>query len=220
MKANDDTYAMYCEHRDIPKIGECSLCHTRIHPILLGEINSDEYLYIILECPECGEIFISKYKKSQSVDRSWTGFDYNLDSVVPIRPKKKVFYKKISDISEVFEKTYHQAQIAEGNGLDQIAGIGYRRSLEFLVKDYLKYRIPNKTSDIESKFLGKCIEMIDNVNIQKMAKGATWIGNDETHYIRKWENKDITDLKKLIDLTLSWMELEFKTEEYTNDMNL
>ena len=53
-----------------------------------------------------------------------------------------------------------------------------------------------------------------------MAKGATWLGNDETHYVKKWENKDITDLKNLIDLTLAWIGLELKTEEYTNDMNL
>ena len=79
---------------------------------------------------------------------------------------------------------------------------------------------PEEEEIIKTSFLGKCIDMIENVNIRNMAKGATWLGNDETHYVKKWENKDIKDLKNMIDLTLSWMSLEIKTEEYKKEMNL
>ena len=54
--------------------------------------------------------------------------------------------------------------------------------------------------------------------IQTVAKRALWLGNDETHYLRKWEDKDLTDLRKLIDLTIHWIEMEKLSEEYIEDM--
>ena len=69
--------------------------------------------------------------------------------------------------------------------------------------------------DIKKKFLGACIEeYIDGGNIKKCAMRAVWIGNDETHYIRIWEDKDVKDLKDLIDVTLFWKESEYKAEQY------
>ena len=53
-----------------------------------------------------------------------------------------------------------------------------------------------------------------------MAKGAIWLGNDETHYERKWVDKDIDDLKTLIDLTLHWINYETLTEQYKESMNI
>ena len=38
----------------------------------------------------------------------------------------------------MFLTIYNQSLSAEDNNLDQIAGIGYRKALEFLIKDYLK----------------------------------------------------------------------------------
>jgi hypothetical protein len=40
------------------------------------------------------------------------------------------------------------------------------------------------------------------------------LGNDELHYVRKWENKDINDLKKLIDATLHYISLEKLKESF------
>jgi hypothetical protein len=40
---------------------------------------------------------------------------------------------------------------------------------------------------------------------ESMAERATWLGNDETHYIRKWEDKDLQDMKRLITLTTYWI---------------
>jgi hypothetical protein len=51
-----------------------------------------------------------------------------------------------------------------------------------------------------------------------MAKRATWLGNDETHYVRTWEGKDLKDLKTLIRLTIHWVEMEAETERYEQEM--
>jgi hypothetical protein len=101
----------------------------------------------------------------------------------------------------------------------EICGVGYRKSLEFLIKDYLIKLDSTKEAEIKIKFLGKCIEEdIKNENIKNVAKRATWLGNDETHYLKKWEGKDLQDLKNLIDLTVHWLEMEDLTQKAIDDM--
>jgi hypothetical protein len=68
-------------------------------------------------------------------------------------------------------------------------------------------------------FLGKCIDTyINDLNLKECARRAAWLGNDETHYIRKWEDKDVNDLKTLIRLTVNWIENVLLTEEYISSM--
>lgn len=45
------------------------------------------------------------------------------------------------------------------------------------------------------------------------ASRAAWLGNDETHYVRKWEQADLESLKKFIQLTMHWIEMEELTKE-------
>jgi len=54
--------------------------------------------------------------------------------------------------------------------------------------------------------------------VKDCVERAVWLGNDETHYVRKWEASDISDLKMLIDLTAHWMTSELLTERYLKDM--
>ena len=66
-----------------------------------------------------------------------------------------------------------------------------------------------------------CIkEDISSTNIKAVAARATWIGNDETHYVRKWEDKDIKDLIGMIDLTIRWIESEVETKRLLDEMPL
>jgi len=67
--------------------------------------------------------------------------------------------------------------------------------------------------------LSSCIkEYVEDNKIKSVAKRAIWLGNDETHYIKKWEGKKLTDLKKLIELTIHWIEMEKLTQSFENDM--
>lgn len=43
-----------------------------------------------------------------------------------------------------------------------------------------------------------------------------WLGNDETHYVRRWEEKDLSDLKRLISMTVSWIDLVMDSEATRN----
>lgn len=59
---------------------------------------------------------------------------------------------------------------------------------------------------------------IGDTNIKNVAKRAVWLGNDETHYIRVWEDKDLSFLKQLIDLTIHWIEAEELTKTMMEEM--
>ncbi len=48
--------------------------------------------------------------------------------------------------------------------------------------------------------------------------GAFWLGNDETHYLRKWEQHDVDDLVTLIKLTTNWIEIEHLSKSYVEEM--
>ena len=74
--------------------------------------------------------------------------------------------------------------------------------------------------NIKKKFLNNCIqENVQNDNIKNVAKRTVWLGNDETHYVRQWEDKDVQYLKKLIDLTVRWIENEIETEQVLQEIN-
>lgn len=101
----------------------------------------------------------------------------------------------------------YKAEQAEAQSLNSIAGVGYRKALEFLIKDYCISNNPSDTSKIEQSPLSFVIEnYIDSENIKTLAKAATWIGNDETHYVRKHHDYDCNSLKAFIEVTVRFID--------------
>ena len=204
------------------KPDECPICHHGIDPTILGAFGdsarytSDEGLQVFFGCPrgQCLRTFIGFYRCA-----SGNFTNGQLIRVEPMKEKSKSFSSIIKDISPSFVSIYNQAYSAEQLNLLEICGVGYRKSLEFLIKDYLIIKCPEQKRDIEKNTLGNCIATyIENKSIKDVAQRAVWLGNDETHYLRKWEGKDLVDLKKLVDLTVHWFEMEKLTEDITNDM--
>ena len=135
--------------------------------------------------------------------------------------------ESIQEISPTFSDVYNQALASEAFELSQLTGIGLRKALEFLIKDFAITRIDEdeddekkkKEEEIRAMFLGACInKYIDDRRLKATAHRASWLGNDETHYTRRWEDKDIEDLKVLIQLTMNWVENVLLTDEYTDSM--
>lgn len=200
----------------------CPICHYAIDPIShvafcnLGKWRLPECLQAIFRCTrqDCMSLFIAYYR---ALDTSCHDFIYITSK--PISLRGRTFTDTINNISPNFCEIYNQSLSAEQKNLNEICGVGYRKALEFLIKDYLIKKFPEEREDIISQFLGQCIEQnITNDKIKNMAKRATWLGNDETHYLRKWEEKDLKDLKKLIDATLYWIEIEKLTEDIQQEM--
>ena len=206
----------------------CPLCHNMIIPIELGaylngKMTSSPTLQIVNRCPNenCGRVFTAVYEgvpQSNNYDNRY----YFLRSLEPVYPTTPELPKNIKDISPNFVKIFSQASFAENYNLNDVCGMGYRKALEFLVKDYLnQYAEKLKINEelIKSTSLGQCIDnYIHDPMTKKVAKRATWLGNDETHYYRKWEDKDLEDLKNLLRLTINSIENELLAQQYEDTM--
>jgi len=128
---------------------------------------------------------------------------YSLDELKPSTYLPRDFGKDIELISIDFVKIFNQSAQAEELGLDEIAGPGFRKALEFLIKDYAILRNPSKEQEITKSLLGSVIaSYVDDNRIVSTAKRAAWLGNDEPHYYRRWKDQDINDMKKLMELTV------------------
>ena len=109
---------------------------------------------------------------------------------------------------------------AEKRDLNEICGLGYRKALEFLIKDYLIKIYPNEEEKIKQNHrLDNVIETyVTDQRVKFLAKRAAWLGNDQAHYTQKWEDKDINDLKSLINTSLYWISAEKELEHYREEM--
>lgn len=196
---------------------ECPLCHRSmsIDAIRFAQI-SDDCLEGIYQCAnlECHNLFIAMFIENRN-----TGYFY-FKMAYPFRPVEKPVDPKLYEISTEFVETYQQAWRAKQEDMNKIAGPGFRRALEFLVKDYAVRDQPeDKKTQILEKPMAKCIrDHIHEDGIKTIAERATWLGNDETHYLRKWDDKDINDLIDLIDSVSNWIVIHLKTEHLKSTM--
>ncbi len=184
---------------DIPNI--CPHCGKTMNPhVYRGFSEFEAYdpgseIGILAQCTmlECKKFFALGYTYTPSKKFLLTNYTYN-------PPIEISLPKNIIKVSEKFVEIYSQSTQAESAGLDQIAGVGYRKSTEFLIKDYAIRNNPDDKDKIEKMFLGKVIDhyLNDFEKLQNLVKASTWIGNDETHYVRRHEDKDIKDMKNFI----------------------
>lgn len=195
----------------------CPICQTRITPNLVagapgGRIYSGN-LTVVFVCPNdaCREMFLGYFEKRANVYSFLTCRPFELP--VPSLPEFVV------RISENYCGIYAECLKAEAIGLKQVAGVGYRKALELLIKDYLISRRPEERLAIEAAPLADCIEIyVADNNVRDVARRAVWLGNQQNQYQRGWDEKDLKDLKAVLELVLRWIETEYLTEELLKTM--
>ena len=195
---------------------DCPFCHKKITPNLLFANLYSEVLEATLVCPnqDCNRSFIAYYKYNTHTGQYVYAGSTTIGNLIG-----KKFSELINSISPNFTIIYNQAFYAQQQNLTEICGVGYRKALEYLIKDYIIINKPDQKDIVEKKMLGSCIsEYIDDCRLKTVSKRAVWLGNDETHYVRKWEGKNLEDLKKLIDLTIHWIEMEKLTNDFETEM--
>ena len=201
----------------------CPACQNGIRPVPLTgwRRHYKAKAFVAYVCPIafCDVIFTGIYNKSSHTSDSYQLSGSKFLTLVT----KPNIPETIQDLSPDYCEIFFQAKLAEDNGLRLVAGPGYRKALEFLIKDYLiKYKYndePEQQELVRKYFLGVCIkEHIEETRIQACAERATWLGNDETHYSRKWEEKDMNDLKTLLAMTKDWIDLSIQSDRYLEGM--
>lgn len=210
----------YYDFNQLPD--ECPHCHHAIKAEVLSTTvdASDNIVDMAFMCPRhtCKRVSIAVFRR-EMMNPIDMGREFRLRFLHPRNPVDPVFSEHVAKVSPQYVEIFIQANRAEAFGLGEIAGVGYRKALEFLVKDYCITKHPDDEEDIKTKMLGPVIEnFVDNQNVKQCAKRAAWLGNDETHYVRRWVEKDIKDLKLLIRLTVGWIEQEILTDILLKDM--
>jgi hypothetical protein len=211
-------------------VDTCPLCHEGIKPVYVqaychsilntSQTRVPSVLWINYRCPlnKCSELFMATFKPSSETTIQGN-IIFKLKHLSPTSLNEKSFHNKINEVSPKFSVIYNQSLFAEQKKLDDICGPGYGKALEYLIKDFCIHLYQDKKEEIENKLLGGCInDYIEHSKIKSMAQRAAWLRNDETHYIRKWEETDIKDLKNLINITVSYIETELLAEQYEADM--
>lgn len=203
------------ENFSVKTVTECPLCGISLRPTILYSVHfvdpdtdAPQRMYLLNHCSTCDECFISQHNYDE---------DNDVFSYISSAPSKVVssgFSENIRNLSPDFISIYEDSLQAESLGLSTICGMGYRKSLEYLVKDYCISNNPDAADNISTLPLAKCIDQyIDDPRLKTLAKASAWLGNDEAHYIKKHPTYGISKLKAFINAFVSFAECEFAYKE-------
>lgn len=200
----------------------CPYCHVASEPTNFSyshDPKANTFLSI-WRCnfAECKRIYAVSHKYAQGespIDRYLNGL-----------PKGPIWPKPISDLKDGktigtetpadsnFIKTYLQSLEAEAHGYDEIAGMGYRKAIEYLVKDWAIQTNPEAKDKILTLWLSGIISEFYSGDLKDILDRATWLGNDQSHYNKLFDEYNINHLKELIDLIMVELDREFKKRHY------
>lgn len=210
-------------------VKQCPLCHASFNGETMAAViapyefseslyafseyreNKREWaLYALHYCQVCSLGFCGIYSHKSD---SCCGELYKLVTAIPQKNEPLQFDPEISQVSPSFVKIFEESYAAEKNGLTLICGMGYRKALEYLVKDYLIEKIPQDRDAIANEPLSQSIHRIDNPQIKVLAERSAWLGNDETHYIKKHEGYSYEDIKSFLEALVAFILYEKTVEK-------
>mgnify|MGYP000168601665 CR=1 FL=1 len=208
----------------VPKAVLCGCYHCGNVPVSFAQEGKtwqkrEDSMYISMCCPMCNKnvhFWLRIRKNQENRDNAPNVTDIFIEPHPPLRLN---YDSRINKISPDFAEIYRQAVLAEEYGLHSLVGIGYRKALEFLLKDWMCREKPDDAEEIKKKKLGECIKIyIQDIRLKNCLERTVWLGNDETHYIREWPEKDLDDLKKLLALSLNFIAGNLIADELPGEM--
>lgn len=155
-----------------------------------------DYVAITYKCPDpkCSKIYISLHL-SNNIDKK-----LNLIYIYPTK-LPKTLDPLLQEMSPRFIESYRQANIAENHNCFDLAGAGYRNAIEILIKDYAIIELNEDPTTVAKKRLHTCIkDYLGDVDLTRCADVVRILGNDNTHYERKYEELDFNILKTYMDI--------------------
>lgn len=210
----------------------CPQCHQTGVQTYLGSAffsgSEQEQVILTMRCPnhDCNAVYLAFYTVNarNGVPPPSTQLECDLVRCLPAKPLNYIADPILATVSKQFIEIATQAKHAEAAGLLHVCGPGYRKALEFLVKDFLINHTfkddADKQENVRKMALANVIaNYIGNERIRNLAVRAAWIGNDETHYERVQGDHDLEDLKNLLHLTALYLAAELHADHYTETLN-
>lgn len=203
------------EDQNIELPRSCPRCGVRLLPTyiygVLIEADSEQNnkIFILNYCSECGECFISSHVYDIANKDG-----YIFEASAPLQSARQEFSSAINALSPDFVSIYNDSYFAESLGMTSICGMGYRKSMEFLIKDYIIYKNLSAKADVSKTPLMQCIKKyINDDRLCSLATASTWLGNDETHYVKRHTNYSLVDLRKFINAFVTFIDADLAYEE-------
>ena len=189
------------------KPATCPYCDTGTDAKLMDKsvfsFNGAKLLVATCKCTACGKLFFfACTEKSESIAPNVCLF--------PNTTFTPYTNDILSAISERFIDMYNQALQSEFSGNIELAAIGYRSALEILVKDFAIHEL-NKTSDevIKKSLCNAIGEYLNQPDLVNTADVIRILGNDYTHYQRKYPQHDFDLLKAYMEIFLKQIEVQY-----------
>lgn len=168
-------------------------------------------------CKFCKESTISFFKfRTYYADIERETFYPEILVVVKQEPQETFsvdIAPSIQDTYQEFTEIFDQAKRAENIGLSHLAGMGYRKAIEFLVTDFLKdyptdESVTKEWLENPKTQLSQKVSKLPSSKLIRTAKAVTSLGNDETHYTIRHPNYNLQHMKRFISLLLKEIESE------------
>lgn len=190
---NNDLSTGHKNTFEIPSL--CPWCSVSFNPTLSRVTTFDEsgtHTYVLrMHCTYCG-------KKSISVV---TGKDYShmIQQMLYPAPKARQFDDLLVNLSPRFISLYQSAERAEQIGDLDLAGMGYRASLEILLKDFALESTEDSKAKIAKLNLGAAINQYFGDNSFGMipADVVRLDANDFVHWDRPDDFDPVTTLEEM-----------------------
>lgn len=180
---------------DIPIV--CPNCNCSLQPTIQDnyslKFDKDRLLIISFIGNCCNVPFYATYR--------YSNYKATLLDVYP-HLKPATLPNTIKELSPRFTNLYEQSYTAEQNGHIELAGSGYRNSIEILIKDFAIIKLKADKDTVCKMSLYEVIgEYLKEVNIETSAADVIRVlGNDYTHYQRKYDDIDFIVVKKYLEI--------------------
>lgn len=189
----------------------CPHCGTAIYPTILSSKyflnkNNNKDVFVFYFCTKCKKASLSEY-----VEDTYEEQKYYRVATHPKSNLKVKHSEETSELSPEFVKIYDESYLAEQANLYEICGMGYRKAVEFLIKDFAIKIYPNDSNKIKKLPLSKCIsDYINSERIKALALASAWIGNDETHYYKQHKDYNLDSMKAFINAMVNFIDSELQ----------
>lgn len=139
------------------------------------------------------------------------GAHYKIDLIFTYPTTSEVHLpESLLQISPDFVKLYKDSTFAYEHNLNSLAAMGFRKSLEVLIKDYA-INVLKKPKDevIKKKLIDAISDYMPMEELIKTADVVRILGNDHTHYYQKYSQYDIEVLIKYLGIFIQLIETKY-----------
>ncbi|MBR5529291.1 MAG: DUF4145 domain-containing protein [Oscillospiraceae bacterium] len=161
------------------------------------------YGFVMYECTSCKKKYVVVYHLDLAHKKA---------EFIGFHPSRIANYSNdlLTNVSTRFVDSYNQALRAEIAGDIELAAIGYRKTLEILIKDYAINELNEDREKVVSCNLINAIsDYLGEQSLVKTADVVRILGNDYTHYERKYPEHDFALLKTYLDIFIKMVETKY-----------